>query len=249
VAVFGSVKLQPGAHVQGDAVSVGGQLEQADGASVNGSSVSLGLFPLTWGLPALPVLLGAIALCWFVSLFIGWLFALLFPSRLLRVAHTSAHRPVASFFLGAASLPMLFIAMVILAVTLIGIPLAILLVPVYIVLGYAGQLAATAVLGSKFIRRPLGGRMMGAMLVGTLFVAVFFVAAAFCAVGEGGARQLALFFALFGSLLSVALGCIGTGAFMLSRLGSRPEDVQWTSDAAHPAAPPVMGAAPPPSTV
>jgi hypothetical protein len=184
-----------------------------------------------------------------VSLFIGWVFALLFPSRMLRVAHVSARRPVASFFVGVLSLPLALIALMLLCVTLIGIPIAILLPPAYAIIGYAGQLAATGVLGAKLMHRPLSGRMMAPLFTGTLFVAVFFVGAALCAVGEGVMRQFALFFALFGTLLVIGIASIGTGAALLSRLGSRPKDLTWTPDAQGLAPGPAMGSTVPPSSV
>ena len=60
MAVFGSVRLGPNAKVSEDAVSVGGELDTAEGSQVGGESVSIGFLPLlSLGLPAIPVVLGA----------------------------------------------------------------------------------------------------------------------------------------------------------------------------------------------
>src|SRR5262245_58424207 len=131
VAVLGQVRLHKGAVVDGDVVSVGGRLQQEDGVSVNGETVSVGLLPFAWSLPALPVLLGIVAAWWLVSAAVGWLFVRLFPVPSARVAITCARRTALSLVLGILSLPLMLVATVLLFVTVVGIPLAILLPPLY----------------------------------------------------------------------------------------------------------------------
>ncbi|MBI1795823.1 MAG: hypothetical protein HYR74_02110 [Candidatus Eisenbacteria bacterium] len=246
VAVLGSVHVRPGARIHGDAVSIGGGLDQAQGAVIDGESVSLGFSPFTWGLPALPVMMFAIAIGWVVSVFAGWIFALLFPTGMLRVATVVERRPAASFFLGVLSVPMFFVALALLLVTVIGIPLAILLPMFYVLIGYAGQLAATAVLGARLMRRSLADGMVGPLAIGTLFVALLLGAGAVFAVSSGFGHPAALFFTLSGALLLLGLGSLGTGAFLLSRFGTRPRDVAWHGRAAVAGA--IPGAAAPPAT-
>src|SRR5262249_29741607 len=153
---FGSLDLRRNSLVHGDAVAVGGALKQGDGARVEGQSVQVGFLPLTLGLPGLPVVLITIALAWLVSLFFGWVAPELFPARLARVAVTSSRRTAASLLLGIASGPMVCMATLLLLVTVVGIPIAVLLPVVYIAVLYAGQIAATYVLGCKLTRRHLG---------------------------------------------------------------------------------------------
>ena len=91
---------------------------------------------------------------------------------------------------------------------------------------WTGQLAASYVLGSRLLRRPLGeGSPMAAMAAGTLFVAMFFILGTVFSGPEGLIRTFALFFNLLGLLLVVALSVIGIGAVLLSRLGTRPRDL------------------------
>ena len=241
VAVFGSVRLEPGAKVDGDVVSIGGVLEQPEGVDVGGQIVSIGMFPFgwgPWGVPGLPIVIGFLLVGWLTSLFVGWIFALLFPQRLVRVAATASRRTAASFFLGVLSVPGSLLAMVLLVVTVIGIPLAILLPLAYGLIVYAGQISATYVLGCKLTGRPIGGGrgLLLPLVAGLSFVGLFFVLGAALGISGGVFRMASLFFTLLGCLLLMGLSCIGAGAFLLSRLGREPRDVAWPHAPA-PAAP------------
>ena len=234
VAVMGSVRLAPGARVDGDVVSIGGAIEQGEGATIKGESVQLGFSPITLGLPARSVILFAIAAGWLVSMFTGWIFALLFPAGMLRVGTVVERRPAAAFFLGVLSVPGFFIALILLCITVIGIPLAVLLPMIYMLVGYAGQLAATSVLGARLSRRSLSAGFMAPLFVGTLFVAALLGVGAVMLVGSGGAQPVAFFLLFSGGLLLIGLGALGTGACLLSRFGTRPRDVVWHGHAPRP---------------
>src|ERR1043166_1138404 len=225
VAVFGSVDLRRGAIVRGDAVAVGGGLS-AEGARVSGQSVQVGFLPLTLGLPGLPLVLATIVLAWLVSLFFGWIGAALFPARLARVAITSSRRTAASLLLGILSGPLVLMGTLLLMVTVIGIPIAVFLPFVYVAVVYAGQIAATYVLGCKLTRRQLGvGGVTAPLVAGSLLVAFIFGFGAILWDTPGIVRTVALFFLLVGVLLMVGLSTIGTGAFLLSRAGTRPREI------------------------
>lgn len=243
VAVFGSVRLKPGARVHGDAVSVGGGLIEEDGSKVSGQVVQVGFMPLTLGLPGLPVMLATILLGWLVSLFFGWIGAALFPVRLARIAVTSSRRTAASLALGILSGPMMIVTMVLLLVTVVGIPIAAILPFVYVGVVYLGQIAAMYVLGCKLTRRRLGeGGFTAPLVAGSLLVTSIFGFSAILWQTEGLVRTVALFFLLVGGLLSMGLAAIGTGAFLLSRAGSYPKDVMGPVGPVPPAAPMAPGA-------
>ena len=236
VAVFGSVRLRGGANVQGDAIAIGGVLDQPPDAHVSGQSVAVGLMSPGWGVPTLATLLTVVLLGWLVTLVLGWLLALLFPARMLQIGSTASRHSAGSFFLGLLSAPLFVIALVLLFITVVGIPFALLLPFVYLLAIWAGQIAGSYVLGCKLLRRQPGeGGLMGPILVGTFLVAVCFGLGAGFAVPEGLPRTLSLFFTLLGMLLIVGLSIIGTGALILSRVGSRP------AQPASPAATPVAG--------
>jgi len=243
VAVFGSLDLRRGAVVRGDAVAVGGGLS-SEGARVSGQSVQVGFLPMTLGLPGQPLVLACIFFFWVISLFFGWVGAALFPARLKRVAIMSSRRTAASLGLGILSGPMVLMATLLLLVTVIGIPIALLLPLVYVAVIYAGQLAATYVLGCKLTRRPLGtGGITGPLMAGSLLVASVFGFGAILWDTPGVVRTAALFFLLVGTLLLVGLSTIGTGAFLLSRAGTRPRSPEGPAvPAPAPPAPPATEA-------
>ncbi len=223
VAVFGSVRLGPKAAVAGDAVAVVGTLDADDGSRVAGDSVSVGFLPLTLGLPALPVVLGTIALGWLVSLFFGWMFAVLFPDRLQRVSDMASRRTAASLALGILSGPLFVAVAVVLLFTIVGIVISVLMPFISMVLVYAGQLAATFLLGCRLTRRPTDDPSpMVAMTAGHSLIGALFAIGAALWTMPGVTRTIAMFFVLVGVLLMVGLACIGTGAFLLSRFGSAP---------------------------
>jgi hypothetical protein len=165
VAVFGSVNLHDSTLVEGDAVAIGGALVQPPTAVIRGESVSVGFLPVSWSLPAVTVLLFTVAIGWILSVFVGWLMALLFPERVTRVAATASRRTIGSFLLGVLSVPLFVVLLCLLFITVIGIPLAILLPIFYALLVAAGQVVGTYVLGCKLMRRPLGeGGLMGPII-------------------------------------------------------------------------------------
>ncbi len=249
-AVFGSVELSPGAVVDGDVVALGGALDQQTGATVNGESVSLGLFSWRPGIPNLEQLLGALFCAWVLALVLGLLLMALFPRRTQRVARTAAERTGGSFMLGVASAPLVIIAIVLLLITVVGIPFALLLPLVYVFSVWSGQLTATYVLGCRLLRRPVGGGgTVAPLATGTLFVAMFFALGAILSGPEGPVRTIALFFTLLGVLLVLGLSVVGAGAVILSRFGTRPRDPDASLSggvAAPPFAPPPPPAMAPP---
>lgn len=249
VAVCGSVKLLPGAAVDEDAVAVGGALEQSPGSSVKGQTVSVGFLPLGFGPPTLGVLLLTIFTGWLLTVFMAWLLSLLFRERVLRIGTTASRRSGASILLGFLSAPMAVIASLLLAVTVIGLPVVALLVIAYPLMVWAGQLAASYLLGCRLLRRRAGeAEPLGPMIAGSAFVAAIFAAGAALFSGPAGApRTFGLFFTLIGLLLVTGLSILGTGALLVSRFGSRAREAGAAAPGAPapsavPPAPPAPGA-------
>jgi hypothetical protein len=226
VAVLGTVTMDSTARVDGDVVAVGGTVDALPGSSIGGQSVSVGFMPIAHGMPATTFVLGSLLLGWLLaSLFLGWLLQLLFADRMTRAAVTAARRTGVSFLLGLVSAPLMVIACVLLLITVVGIPFALLLPIAYCLLTWAGQLAGSYVLGCKLLRRNPAERWSYAPLaLGTLFIAAFFTVSWAIASRGGFMPTAALFFGLVGSLILVGLTVIGTGAILVSRLGAQPAD-------------------------
>jgi hypothetical protein len=164
VAIGGSVTLLPGARVEGDAVAVGGTVSVAPGATLEGDNVSLGgTIPSTLGSATRWVVGGgrgmrsmfgfASRLTRAVLLYvIALLIAAAFPGALSRVKTYLVERPGLSA-LGGLALVLGFAPLcVLLAVTIIGIPL----IPVAALL-----LAALLLFGFTVSAGWLGERMPG----------------------------------------------------------------------------------------
>lgn len=134
VAIGGSVTLLPGARVEGDAVAIGGTVSVPDGASLEGDNVSLGgPVPTTVG-SMTRWAVGGPHMFWAfrfgarlvraVLLFvIAVLIAAAFPGALTRIKTYLVQRPGLSALGGVAILLGFVPLCVLLAVSVIGIPL------------------------------------------------------------------------------------------------------------------------------
>jgi len=165
VAVGGTIHLRPGARVDGDVVAVAGAIDRSDGAVVSGDTVTVGpglhlpranftprsIFDLHWGISGLSAtLLGLLA--WG---FIGLLGVLLMKDRLGVMADAlPAHPARAALYglIGFALVPAALLtatvasilASVLLAITIIGIPLIPAVFAALLALIFAGGLLVVA---------------------------------------------------------------------------------------------------------
>jgi hypothetical protein len=187
VAVGGSVVLESGSRVDGDAVAVGGTVEVKSGAKLGGERSSVGG-------PLGKVLSGAIKmspttvsadkhekhekgffgrLWWTVPFFVlGFLTMLFVPDRLLSLREAVAARPWAATAAGAGSWFGIVALCILLAVTIIGIPLIPLALVGYFALGLFGLTALAWWIGSKLTFVPGIERPLLAFTLGTLVLAL-----------------------------------------------------------------------------
>jgi hypothetical protein len=150
--------------------------------------------------------------------FVGWIFAALAFAACTVLAAVLAPRPMAaaarraeespgrSFVYGLISLPAFFVLCVVLAVSIVGIPLLLLLAPAYLALVFCGALVAAFFLGSKVLL------VTGRYRVGNALAAVV------------GAMILAAttLIPVLGDLLLYSLALLGTGAVILALFSRRP---------------------------
>jgi hypothetical protein len=155
VAVGGSVNLQPGSQVDGDAVAIGGAVTVEEGARLEGDNVSLGAPPLTWivgGLAPLGASARLFGFKWTRALLlfvIALLIALAFPDRVARVRTFLTSRPGVSSLGGLAVLLGFIPLCIMMAVTIIGIPLIPVAVMVLVALFLFGVTVSAMWLGEK----------------------------------------------------------------------------------------------------
>ncbi len=149
--------------------------------------------------------------------FIGWMFAALGFTAFCLLVAVLAPGPVSaasrrleaspgwSLLLGIGSLPAAIVLFVLLAISVVGIPLMLLLAPVYLALVLFGALVSAFFIGRKLVlatgRHRAGNAL--AVVVGALIVAATYL------------------IPFFGNLLLYALALLGTGAAILSLFSRR----------------------------
>jgi cytoskeletal protein CcmA (bactofilin family) len=196
----GDVKLGPKAEISGDLTYGDGKFT-GDSNAVEGDMEANGM-PFGIDESSGPNVLG----------FIGWLFAALAftacavlaaviaPRWLAAAARRVGETPGRAFVYGIVSLPVFFVLCVVLAVTIIGIPLLLLLAPAYLAVLFAGALVASYFLGTRILmftgRYRVGNAM--AAVVGALILAA------------------TTFIPILGDLILYALCLLGTGAVIMA---------------------------------
>jgi hypothetical protein len=222
-AGFGNVDID--APVGGD-VNVGhGDVELDSGADVGGS-VSSGSGKITGNTEAVQ---GTLATHvrpdvdhepdWFgIPDLVGWIFgtaafvacsvllAVLVPGPLLAAARRAEESPGWSLVLGIGSVPAVVVFAVVLAVSIVGIPLLLLLAPAYLAFVFFGALVAAYFVGRRVVfatGRYRGGNALAA-IVGAIILAVAYL------------------IPVVGGLLLYGLALLGTGASILALFSRRP---------------------------
>jgi cytoskeletal protein CcmA (bactofilin family) len=196
----GNVKLGPKAEISGD-LKYGDGKFAGDSNAVEGDIEANGMTLDLDGSRG-PNVLG----------FVGWLFAALAfvacavlaaviaPRPLAAAARRVGETPGRAFVYGIVSLPVFFVLCLVLAVTIIGIPLLLLLAPAYLAVLFAGALVAAFFLGTRILmftgRYRVGNAM--AAVVGALILAA------------------TTFIPILGDLILYALCLLGTGAVIMA---------------------------------
>ena len=274
-ALGGDVHIEPGGEVRGEAVSVGGKVDQSGSGRVSGTSVSLPDMP-NWFFAAptfrffrgLDDLLGEIFTLGLLLL-IAWGLSKLAPERTERAADYIRARPLMSLLWGllaiAGVLPSAIAVVLVaalLCITIIGIPVAVLLLLAYflglIVLMFFGYLVGSAVVGKWLLQRIRPGdgepTLLRSLFAGVLLIGILEVLAVLLKVswllGTVGS-SLGGFLAFISGALFVIVWLFGTGAVLGSRAGQAFRPPAATAPGTSPPAlpPPVTpspGTAPPP---
>jgi hypothetical protein len=215
VAIGGSVTLLPGARVDGDAVAIGGTVSVPEGATLDGDNVSLG-GPIPtmagslagWvagGRPRLRGMFGFAARATRAVLLyvVAVVVALAFPAALTRTRHYLVERPGLSALGGLAIVLGFAPLCVLLAVTIIGIPL----IPVA-----AMVLAALLVFGFTVSASWLGHRLPVGPDNKTAVKSVTLGGALLAVVG---------LIPWIGTTVLIVVAAVSAGATLLSRFGRR----------------------------
>ena len=169
VVVAGKVTLRPTAVVEGDVVLAGGRVERELGAQVNGQTIGQGwawrvFFGPWWGSPGVANASGKGWALWFLGFWVrvalallrALVFALLavllvvlLPEPTRKVSATMLAHPWESLGMGVILAVLTPVVMVVLLLTLVGIPLALVLVAAVGLAALYGWLALGVALGEK----------------------------------------------------------------------------------------------------
>lgn len=219
VSLGGDVTLGPKSWVEGDVVAMGGSIHRDEGAVVDGEVQSLGGAVIGQAVKeSVKELRGkhpadhghhdessgiALFLVWFMVLFgVGFVTNLFAPNRMKLVQEEIRRKPLKSGLLGFLGAIALAPLSILLMITLIGIPLAILVLWPAALLAYA--IGFTAVASEIGLRLPFfRGRKTQALVLAIGLLLLLVVA------------QIPV----LGPLAVVMLGFIGFGAIISTRFG------------------------------
>lgn len=181
VAIGGDVRLGPGAEVEKDAVSIGGDVVREPSSEVGGETVGIGI-PALSGLtglagshlfsrPTSAVFVLAQMLAKFAVFFaLGVLILVLFPRRVEVVATSFTSSPWKSVLTGVLGLVLTPIVIVLLVVTIIGIPLVPVAALLLVAAGVLGFTALAFHVGRSLPLRLERGTAVLQLAIGTAIV-------------------------------------------------------------------------------
>jgi hypothetical protein len=227
VSVGGSLIVGPKGRIDGDGVSVGGSVEK-EGGVIRGETVSVG-FGSGWCSGPGFMMSSFFSAGRRLLLLIMWLIVLVVLGALLIAV---VRRPVdivsdrvrkEAFFNGLIGLLVwaLFIpVMVLLVITIIGIPIAILLPFVFAIMMLLGFIGVSTATGQKFVPGTNGGAYK-AMAVGVIILYGLVVLGALLRMGPGPLHFAGSIIAFIGWAVVFVAVTVGLGAVVTSRFGTR----------------------------
>lgn len=250
VAVGGSIRLGPKANIRGDVTAVGGSVDRTDTSVVSGQINEVRVAAPTfapfadfrpwrdWHWFDGPFrnpfggsvdLIGTLVRVGLVGLLAALLVAVV-PSPVRRVADRVATEPWRAGFVGLAAqllfVPLLIITVVVLAVSIIGIPL-LLLVPfgllaaaVALVMGFAGSACAVGRWAGRRAGTDAPGLIVS-LVVGLAIVFALTIIARFLGMAGLPVRIVLASVLAVGFLIEYVAWTVGLGGVLLSRFGRR----------------------------
>lgn len=229
VSIGGLVRVKPGGLVDGDVVSMGGKVDKAPGGHIGGSDIGLRFVP---GLARLAnggglsmlvrgVVLGVLAA---LALLLGWMVEWFAAARSRSVAAQFQDHLWSSLGVGFGLFLLSGPAVLLLVVTVIGIPVAVLL-PFFLLLIFAaGFVIVTSQVGQRvvgFEGDTLGHRLKGLFAGLALFSALLLMGDLLRSL-PGPLPAIGLLVKLFTGAAIGTVALAGAGAVVITRFGSRP---------------------------
>ncbi|MFH1336253.1 MAG: hypothetical protein ABII96_07020 [Candidatus Zixiibacteriota bacterium] len=233
VAIWGDVKVDSTGVIEGGVVSVGGEIKKEDGATVRGQKTTVsfgpkGLFrltPFTGGFYGFAFFARIIKIILF--LFIGIVVISIVPRHVSKVKDKISEDFFKCALIGFVAEILILPVFLLLIITIIGIPLAILVEPLLVVatfiLGYTGV--------SYFIGEKLKARTslkpetpIMTLIIGILAVEAVLLLARVVGILGHPLTPISWILTFFGWAFWYVVITVGFGAAILTRLGTRPKD-------------------------
>ncbi len=228
LVIGGDIYVNSTGYVKGDAIAVGGRLKQEEGAKITGSHVAVKMPFLI--LPRGSVyqsIEGVLLIIMIIALFLSALSISLFPKPISRLTDKLSEQPIKSFIFGYIFYVGLFFVWLLLMVSVIGIPLALLGEPVaFAILIIFAYTAINLVLGKMLFgeKIPFKSFWLGSLVTtGPPFLLLFLGYLT---------NSLALFvinMAMLGIMAFIILP-FGLGAASLARFGLPPRAKKANDD-------------------
>ena len=238
VAIGGSVKVASTGVIEGDVVSVGGEVQKDTGATVRGKKTTVSFGPK--GLVGFPPFMGGFRGFAFIARIIKIIFFLFLGIVVISIAPRNVTKvkdkinqdffkcALAGFIAEILILPIFLL----LIITIIGIPVAILVEPLLIVvsffLGYTGV--------SYFVGERLKSRTslkpetpVMTLIMGVLAVEAILLFARILGILGHFLFPISLILTLLGWAIWYVAVTVGFGAAVLTRLGTKPKDMIFPS--------------------
>ncbi len=226
VAIGDDIHITSTGKINGDAVTVGGQIIQDAGGTVQGSFID------TYGFWPTRLFWRGDRVAWFFFSLAGVVFLLtvavlvgvVVPKNIDRIEHHARTRFGMSFLIGLLTQILLPVICILLMITVIGIPVALVLIPLAVItllfLGFTGVAKAVGQ-GIEERGLSLGNSSLALIAVGVL--AVELVSILGRAIGIVGDLFTPLAFAirLAGGLIIYVAWTTGLGAALMTRFGTR----------------------------
>ncbi len=235
VAIGDDIHITSTGKIDGDAITVGGQIKQDAGGTVHGSFIDTNDFWPTH------LFYRGDRVAWFFFSLAGVVFLLtiavlvgvIVPRNVDRIEHHARTRFGMSFLIGLLTQILLPIISILLLITVIGIPVALVLIPLAVIsllfLGFTGVAKAVGQ-GVEDRGLNLGNSSLTLITVGVLTVMLVSILGR--AIGIGGDMFTPFAFAikLAGGLIIYVAWTTGLGAALMTRFGTRTpgEDVVTT---------------------
>jgi hypothetical protein len=241
VAVGGSVRLGPKARVRGDVTAVGGRVDQERGAVIGGTVNEIRFGPQFdikpwhvfegWWFPGLNVVGGGFRLLGTVMrisivLLLVFIVALIAMRPMERIGERAGREPWLSGFTGLLAqllfVPVLVLTVVVLAVSIIGIPL-LFLVPFAVMAFLLAVLVGFAGVAWRLGRWAVGDARAPfvALAVGVVLVSAVALLARTLSLLPVPLWPITWFVAVIGFFVEYAAWTVGLGAALLTRFGTR----------------------------